>query len=369
MGISKAGFKNQAVIEKDHHSCETLFHNFNRGLGLLSDWQILQADTRTVDFTGYEGSIDLVSGGPPCQPFSLAGNHLGRKDHRNLFPEAVRAIREIKPKAFIFENVKGLLRPGFTDYFEYILLTLTHPEIVKKNNEDWLSHLTRLENHHTSKGSSGLEYNILFRLLNSADFGIPQKRERVFIVGFRSDIDASWSFPIPTHSAEALWNAKWTTGEYWDRHEIASSKRAAPPARITKKLTSLFAPSERPWRTVRDAIKGLPAPGASNSTFSNHNFQDGAKVYPGHTGSPLDEPAKTLKAGDHGVPGGENMMVKDDGSVRYFTVRESARLQTFPDDYEFTVSWTESMRQIGNAVPVELSHRLAMSIRDHLSVH
>jgi DNA (cytosine-5)-methyltransferase 1 len=80
----------------------------------------------------------------------------------------------------------------------------------------------------------------------------------------------------------------------------------------------------------------------------------------------LDEPAKTLKAGDHGVPGGENMLLKPDGSVRYFTVRESARLQTFPDDYVFSGSWTENMRQLGNAVPVRLAEVIASSIRNHL---
>jgi site-specific DNA-cytosine methylase len=91
-------------------------------------------------------------------------------------------------------------------------------------------------------------------------------------------------------------------------------------------------------------------------------FQDGAKVYPGHTGSPLDLPAKTLKAGGHGVPGGENMMVLENGDVRYFSVRESARLQTFPDGYVFHGSWTETMRQLGNAVPVTLGRQVAASV-------
>ena len=89
-------------------------------------------------------------------------------------------------------------------------------------------------------------------------------------------------------------------------------------------------------------------------------------MYPGHTGSSLDEPAKTLKAGDHGVPGGENMLRRPDGSVRYFTVRESARLQTFPDKYVFPGSWTENMRQLGNAVPVTLATSVARSVADCL---
>jgi DNA (cytosine-5)-methyltransferase 1 len=100
-------------------------------------------------------------------------------------------------------------------------------------------------------------------------------------------------------------------------------------------------------------ISDLPDPAVS-SDFYNHKFQGGAKVYPGHTGSLMDEPAKTIKAGAHGVPGGENMIVLDNGAARYLTVREAARIQTFPDDYFFPCSWTESMRQIGNAVPVKL---------------
>ena len=100
--------------------------------------------------------------------------------------------------------------------------------------------------------------------------------------------------------------------------------------------------------------------------FHDHNYQSGAKVYPGHTGSPLDFPAKTLKAGDHGVPGGENMLVNLDGSVRYFTARESARLQTFPDGYKFHGSWTETMRQLGNAVPVHLAKIIGASVASQL---
>jgi DNA (cytosine-5)-methyltransferase 1 len=118
------------------------------------------------------------------------------------------------------------------------------------------------------------------------------------------------------------------------------------------------------WQTVRDAISDLPDPRdlKAASHVDNHVFRDGARVYAGHSGSKLDEPSKTIKAGAHGVPGGENMVVLDDGSVRYYTVRESARVQTFPDDYLFSASWTESMRQIGNAVPVKLARIVGESV-------
>lgn len=116
--------------------------------------------------------------------------------------------------------------------------------------------------------------------------------------------------------------------------------------------------------TVRDAITDLPVPSESGDSpgILNHRLIPGARSYTGHTGSPLDLPAKTLKAGDHGVLGGENMLTARDGSVRYFTVREAARLQTFPDTWELTGSWSEAMRQLGNAVPVELAHVVAASV-------
>jgi DNA (cytosine-5)-methyltransferase 1 len=126
-------------------------------------------------------------------------------------------------------------------------------------------------------------------------------------------------------------------------------------------------PSLEPWRTVRDAISDLPDPIGHKNEIPNHRYIPGARVYPGHTGSPLDEPAKTLKAGDHGVPGGENMLVYPNGKVRYFTVRESARLQTFPDDFIFEGTWGEAMRQLGNAVPVKLGQIIANSVKERLS--
>jgi DNA (cytosine-5)-methyltransferase 1 len=96
--------------------------------------------------------------------------------------------------------------------------------------------------------------------------------------------------------------------------------------------------------------------------IANHFLNPGARSYAGHTGSPLDEPAKTLKAGDHGVPGGENTLRLEDGSVRYFSVRECARLQTFPDEWIVEGSWTEAMRQLGNAVPARLAQAVAAEL-------
>jgi DNA (cytosine-5)-methyltransferase 1 len=125
-----------------------------------------------------------------------------------------------------------------------------------------------------------------------------------------------------------------------------------------------------PWRTVRDATSDLPqiAEGESCSRTPNHFLNPGARSYPGHNGSQFDWPAKALKAGDHGVPGGENTLRFADGSVRYFSVRECARIQTFPDDWVFEGSWTESMRQLGNAVPVQLARSVAGELASSLNV-
>jgi DNA (cytosine-5)-methyltransferase 1 len=229
-----------------------------------------------------------------------------------------------------------------------------------------------LEEYHTHGQHDGLFYRVVVRLLNAADYGVPQKRERVIIVGFRSDIEREWSFPKPTHSEDILVRDQWVTGDYWERHEVAKSDRPVPPPRLSQRIRRLRAdlipPPDLPWKTVRDALIGLPDPSlVSSSDFQNHVFNAGARTYHGHTGSPIDEPAKTLKAGDHGVPGGENVLTYPDGRVRYFTVRESARLQTFPDQYTVAGSWTEAMRQLGNAVPVTLARVVADGIAASLS--
>lgn len=213
---------------------------------------------------------------------------------------------------------------------------------------------------------------MIYRVVNAADYGVPQKRERVFIVGFRSDLGISWSFPKETHGYEALLNSQWISGSYWDRHKIAKIKRAKPTARLQKRIENLRrsyeggAINRKPWRTVRDALIDINDPRKGEGDFYNHRSQPGARQYPGHTGSPLDLPSKALKAGVHGVPGGENMMVMDDGDVRYFTAREAARLQTFPDGYKFHGAWSEIMRQLGNAVPVRLAQVVASSVAEQL---
>ncbi len=365
LGLHSAGFSPVAVVERDVDSCRTLRENWHKTLG--SKLRLFDQDIRRVDLSEWEDKVALVSGGPPCQPFSIGGKARGHRDERDMFPHAVHVVGTVRPKAFLFENVRGLLRKSFAKYFSYILLQLQYPEVVRREGRSWADHLASLEEHHTSGAERGLSYRVVFQKVNSADFGVPQTRERVVIVGFRSDIQEPWSFPQPTHTQDALLSAKWVTGTYWDEHAIPHAKRPAPPQLY---LDGLDTPPTARWRTVRDAFAGLPDPRAPEaSRIPNHRFQAGARSYAGHTGSDFDWPAKTLKAGDHGVPGGENMAVMPDGTLRYFTVRESARLQTFPDWYVFPSSWTESMRQIGNAVPVALAKTIAESVAATLREH
>ncbi len=364
-----AGFRHQGLFEWNRDACETLRANA-KGAAVrgLSRWRgnIHEGDVSFVEFDVFP-DIDLVAGGPPCQPFSLGGKHRGMQDHRDMIPEFIRAVRQARPKAFIMENVRGLTRKSFSTYLQYSILQLTYPDIFRKKGETWDRHFAKLQQHHTSSPrADGLQYNVISTVLNAADYGVPQIRERLFVVGFRADINAHWSFPTPTHSQEALLYSKWVSGEYWE--ELETAPDALPKSTIGRieKLKAQGKPLlTKPWRTIRQALGDLPAPFRDHDhqeAVFNHRFQDGARPYPGHTGSHIDSPSKTLKAGGHGVPGGENMIDFGNGKYRYLTVREAARIQTFPDAWHFRGAWSEAMRQLGNAVPVDLVKPVAASV-------
>jgi len=366
LGLHNAGFNPSAIVEFNKDACRTIRKNkvFSYGNSLH------EADVSSFDFLQFGKGVDLISGGPPCQPFSLGGKGQGVSDKRDMFPDAIRAVREIRPKAFVFENVKGLLRKSFVNYFEYILLQLQYPSIVAKDFEAWENHLERLERYHSQSEHKDLEYRVTFRLLNAADYGVPQRRERIFFIGFRNDVDAKWSFPKKTHSYDSLLWSQYISGAYWNRHGISIPdcyKDEVATNKLLKKY-GMFKPQLEPHLTVRDALHDLPEPTLLGTPdFDHHTLKLGAKSYPGHTGSYIDEPSKAIKAGAHGVPGGENMIRFENGSVRYFTIRESARIQTFPDNYFFEGSWGGVMRQLGNAVPTKLAQCIGESVKQAIS--
>lgn len=311
-GLERAGFQHAGLIELNHQACESLRLNFAPQL-------VYETDVKSVDFSRY-AAVDVVSGGPPCQPFSLGGLSRAHYDRRDMFPQAIRAIAEIKPKAFIFENVKGLLREKFAPYFNYIIERLTFPDCKQLDGESWERHSARLKKIAKSGNYRGTRYRVQYKLLNAADYGVPQIRERVFIVGLREDMKTEWTWPQPT------------------------------------------CPTKKSRMSIADALKGLPDPQSGANNIADHAFVGGARVYAGHTGSDVSLPSKTIKAGAHGVPGGENMLRFADGTVRYMTVHEAKLIQTFPSDFKVTGTWGEAMRQIGNAVPV----RLAEIVGHHL---
>ena len=154
-------------------------------------------------------------------------------------------------------------------------------------------------------------------------------------------------------------------GTYWREHNLDPRPFKIPKSR-RKTVEAAPADGLSRWRTLRDALTGnlgygnfkaLPTPvdGQAHKDFNFHVGIPGARLYKGHSGNQLDQPAKTIKAGVHGVPGGEHIVVLDDGTHRYLTVRECARVQTFPDSWKFAGPRSEATRQIGNAVPVRLA--------------
>ena len=165
-GLELAGTRHQAFIEWNADACNTLRMNYDRNI-------IFQGDVRDFSFADYaDKGIDIIAGGPPCQPFSLGGKAKGSDDERDMFPAAISAIRTLMPKAFIFENVKGLLRDSFAEYFRYIILQLTFPEVQLKN-DDWRENLSLLQGIDNERHYDGVKYDVTYQI------GRASCRERV----------------------------------------------------------------------------------------------------------------------------------------------------------------------------------------------
>lgn len=394
-GLAKAmhnvGFRHLLCSELASRACETLRDNCaikwspdaDPPSSLDSKWPLIEGNI--VDLFGdndrFEKSIfaelagkvdvDVVAGGPPCQPFSLGGVHKGYEDKRNMFPQLFRVVRETRPKAIICENVRGLQRPSFKPYFDYIIRELTAPFEERDETEDWFEHDARLRRALEDEPDDLSEqYDVYPLPVNAADYGVPQVRHRVIIVAFRKDLAISWKEPKKTHS-EALLIRDQVEGRYWERYGI----------RPTLDTTTLRAkPDEQdedgegiePWRTLRDALHEpaiLPDPiiGKEDDYYLHHVGWPGARIYKGHTPNVLDKPAKTVKAGVHGVPGGETVMIDRRGKHRYMTVREVSRVMTFPDEWKLAGPRGEQMRQLGNAVPVKLGEMFARAVANALA--
>lgn len=334
LGLQQAGIIHPVMVDVDTYACRTLSAN-RTAFGKSDRLLITQVDVRHVDWHAYAG-IDLIAGGPPSQPFSGGGLGAGQHDERDLWPEAVRAVSEALPRAFVFESTPGLLRPSFSQYLDELVTRLERPCGVRED----------------------VQYKVTVVPLNAADYGVSQNLRRVLIAGVRQDCGSLLEFPAATHSHERLVWDKWISGEYWERHGLLRPDASLVPkdeVSILKRLLKSDArPGEAAWRTCRDALAG-----DGTAVLADHVEDSGvrrpARPYPGHTGSRLDWPSKALKAGVHGVPGGENMFVEDNGACWHFTVRDAARLQGLPDDFVVEGSWSQGMRQLGNALPVPIA--------------
>lgn len=348
LGLARAGMAPAVLYESNAHCCKTLRANAGTSIDEISG-AVHVADVGNVDWSTIGGPVRLLSGGPPCQPFSLAGKHRADQDDRNEFPSMLRAVRALNPQAVLLENVPGLVRPSFRPYLDYIVRQLESPSIAPRHDELWQDHDARIVKHQRGR-QQAREYHVRQWVLNAADFGVAQARVRLVLLAVRADFDPPGD-PLPTHSRAALIHAQ-EEGTYWTERGLPKKRRHEWPRRLNGPAANVD--GVLPWRTVRDALAGLPKPPKVEGDLKNHWLIDGARTYKRHTGSELDWPAKTVKAGVHGVAGGENVLMTGTGSFRYFSLREMARLQCFPDSYAFEGPRSRIVGQIGNAVPCEL---------------
>lgn len=360
LGLSAAGMPPHHLYELDPVCIETLKHN-SQGDEALVSGRIHCKDVARVQWGRLTDRIRLLAAGPPCQPFSLGGKHHGQDDSRDGFPAMLRAIRRLEPAFVIIENVHGLKRKKFQPYFDYVLRQLEAPSVAPRSGEDWTKHDRRLVRRQESADYEQ-EYRVESGLLNAADFGVAQTRSRVIIIATRQGLPAV-RLPMPTHSMAALVRDQ-VSGAYWERHGL--SRPDALPRRHAAPGHKPDPEVERaPWLTVRDALLGLAdPPPVVDEDSTNHWLIPGARLYPPrHNGSDIDWPSKTIKAGVHGVPGGENVVRYAADDYRYYTLREMARLQGFPDEYYFKGARSRVIAQIGNALPCPLATAVATEFK------
>lgn len=367
LGMRKAGFEHTSLVEWWKPAARVLRHNAERQPTLWKPDSVIEKDVNeAVDELGERGTVQLVAGGPPCQPFSLAGAHAGDADERNQFPSALRVVRRLRPQLVVFENVPGLLRPTFKPYLDYVKAQLRRTGIKPLDSDELWDH------HHDRIRASREEptYRLYQEEVDAADLGVPQSRKRVFIIAIRADVTGAgtWEKIPTTHSRDRLLHDQYVTGTYWQEHDLPTPPVPARLVRHVERLhlTGVDEKAKR-WRTLRDALRDVPKPMEEDddTVWPNHKAIPGARTYAKHTGSPMDMPSKTIKAGVHGVAGGEAMLRELDGCVRYLSVREAALVQGFPQDYEFPGPRSRVMGVIGNAVAVNVAATIGLALRDH----
>ena len=311
VGLEKSGLKCIALNEIDRWACETLRKN-------RPNWKILEGSIKDYSFLEYRNKVDVVTGGFPCQAFSYAGKKLGLDDVRGtLFYEFARVVQEVNPVLCIGENVRGLL---------------SHDK--GKTLAGMVSILNEI----------GYRF-VPVKVLKAIHYKVPQKRERLILVGIRKDIAVGYHYPKPHKKIYNLKDAL-KKGELFDC-DVPESKGAAYPE--YKKQVLDMVPPKGYWRDLPIDVQ---------KEYMGGSFHLGG----GKTGMARrigwDEPSLTLTCS----PAQKQTERCHPDETRPFTVREYARIQTFPDDWEFTGSTAQKYKQIGNAVPVNLGQELGFSI-------
>jgi DNA (cytosine-5)-methyltransferase 1 len=313
IGMEKAGFESVLLNEIDKHACNTL--RLNR-----PKWNVVEGDVSKVDFTEYKNDIDILSGGFPCQAFSYAGKKLGFNDTRGtLFYEFARAVKETNPKVIVAENVRGLLKheegatlQAITDVIDDIGYELVDPRVLK-----------------------------------AVFYQVPQKRERLFLIAIRKDLAPLVNFiwPSPYKRIMTMRDAL-KAGELY-KTNVPESEGQKYPKRKAEILAKV--PQGGYWRDLPDKLQ--------REYMKASYFLGGGKTGMARRLS-WDEPSLTLTC----APAQKQTERCHPEETRPLTVREYARVQTFPDDWKFSGPLTAQYKQIGNAVPVNLAYAIGRSL-------
>lgn len=316
LGLKASGWDVKAAIELDSTAIETHRRNFPH-------IEHIASDVRDIDFRRFSG-IDLVAGGPPCQPFSVSGKRLGSVDVRDMVPEFVRAVREAKPRAFMMENVAGLAGSQFNDYLQRQVLALY-----------------------------ALGYTVFTRVLSAADYGVAQNRRRLFLVGIRADQRGeAFAFPTATH------------GERLKPYLTVREALSGAPADVPNRAKVVFCKNpvlrRSPFAGMMFNGKGRPL----NYGGLGHTVPASA----GGNRTHIVDPDGLVQEYHAHLMAGKRPRAGELLGVRRLTVRESARLQSFPDDFVFTGRQSARYSQVGNAVPPKLAAAVSGQIQSSLSV-
>ncbi len=318
VGLEKAGLKCVALNEIDKWACNTLRAN-------RPAWNVIEGDISQIDFSSYRDKVDVVTGGFPCQAFSYAGKKLGLEDARGtLFYEFARTVKQVRPKICVGENVRGLL---------------------SHNGGKTLSGMISVLNE--------IGYRVEpVRILKAVNFKVPQKRERLILVGIRKDINIGFSYPRPSERMYTLRDALKKGSLYMS--DVPHSEGAKYPLK-KRKIMDLI-PQKGYWRD-------LPVSLQKEYMGGSYHLSGGKTGIARRIG--WDEPCLTLTCS----PAQKQTERCHPDESRPFTVREYARIQTFPDDWVFTGSQAQQYKQIGNAVPVNLGFAVGKSIARFLDAY